>query len=77
MTNRPSSQYEDYAKRVAARNIKSITPFYKAGRFYISIHVLSPEPTKLCPSFAEASNRDLCVKELLKCKSASSAESTP
>ena len=77
MTNQQSSQYEYYAKHVAARNIKSITPFYKAGRFYISIHVLSPEPTKLCPSFAEASSRDLCVKELLKCKSVLSAGSTP
>lgn len=77
MTNRPSSQYEDYAKRVAARNITSITPFYKAGRFYISIHVLHPEPTKLCPSFAALHSRDLCFKELLKCKNALSAESTP
>ena len=77
MTNQQSNKFNDYAQRIAERKIKSVTPFYKEGRFYISIHVMLPEPTHLCPSFGSATVRDSCVKELLKCKSVLSAGSTP
>ena len=76
MTNQQSNKFNDYAQRIAARKIKSVTPFYKEGRFCISVKVTQPKLESLRSSFEDASTRDLCVKELLKCKSASRAEST-
>ena len=67
---------KEYAARLGQRGIRSVTPFYKEGRFCISVKVTRPKLESLRSSFEDASTRDLCVKELLKCKSASRAEST-
>ena len=67
---------EEYAARLKQRGIRSGKLFYKEGRFCISVKVTQPKLESLRSSFEDASTRDLCVKELLKCKSASRAEST-
>lgn len=71
------AQINAYCQRVAINGINRITPFAKAGRFYINIQVTTPEPKRLQPSFADAELRDYCVKELEKCKNASRVTSTP